>query len=67
MALATPSPASLRGAEVADDRGVGEQEERLGDEGEERRQREPEDLAVLAGRLLALPSAPGVCSRTPET
>ena len=35
-----------RGAEVADDRGVGEQEERLGDQREQRREREPEDLPV---------------------
>ncbi len=33
-------------AEVADDRGVGEQEDRLGDEGEEGRDREAQDLAV---------------------
>ena len=36
----------LRGAEVADEGGVGEQEERLGDQGEERRDGQPEDLAV---------------------
>ena len=39
----------LRGAEVADDGGVGEQEERLGDQGQERRDRQSQDLAV-AGR-----------------
>ncbi|GGO73882.1 hypothetical protein GCM10012276_20560 [Nocardioides deserti] len=32
---------------MADDGGVGEQEQRLGDEGEERGQRQAEDLAVL--------------------
>jgi hypothetical protein len=37
----------LRGAEVADDGGVGEQEERLGDQRQEGRDGEPEDLPVL--------------------
>ena len=41
-----PSPASGVVPEVADDGGVGEQEERLGDEGEERRDGQPQDLAV---------------------
>ena len=49
-------PGQLRRAEVADDRGVGEQEQRLGDEGAERGDGEPEDLAVLQdgarGRLV---------------
>ena len=36
----------LGGAEVTDDRGVGEQEERLGDEGEEGRDGQAQDLAV---------------------
>ena len=36
----------LGGAEVAHDRGVGEQEERLGHEGEERRHGQSQDLAV---------------------
>ena len=36
-----------RGAEVADDRRVGEQEQRLGDQGAERGDGEPEDLPVL--------------------
>ena len=36
----------LGGAEVTHDGGVGEQEERLGDEGEERRDREAQDLPV---------------------
>ena len=39
-----PSAGQLRRAEVADDGGVGEQEQRLGDQGEERRDGEPEDL-----------------------
>ena len=34
------------GAEVADDRRVGEQEHRLRDEREERRERQPPDLAI---------------------
>ena len=42
----------LRGAEVTDDRGVGEEEERLGDEGQEGREGQPQDLTVLAGGLL---------------
>ena len=37
----------LRGAEVADDRGVREQEQRLGDQGEEGRDGQPQDLPVL--------------------
>ena len=41
-----PSPASGVVPEVADDGGVGEQEERLGDQGQERRDREAQDLAV---------------------
>ena len=45
-------PGELGRAEVADDRGVGEQEERLGDEREEGRDREPEDLAAVAPRAL---------------
>ena len=40
-------------AEAADDGGVGEQEERLGDEREERRHGEPQHLAVLAPGELA--------------
>ena len=36
------------GAEVTDDRGVGEEEERFGDEREEGWHREPEDLAALS-------------------
>ena len=36
----------LGGAEVADDRGVGEQEDRLGDERQEGRDGESQDLAV---------------------
>ena len=42
-----PSPASGGGAEVADDGGVGEQEQRLGDQREEGRDRQPHDLAVV--------------------
>ena len=38
-------------AEVADDRGVGEQEERLGDEREEGRDGEAQDLAVAPGSV----------------
>ena len=37
----------LRSAEVADDRGVGEEVKRLGRERAERGQREPNDLAVV--------------------
>ncbi len=40
-------PGQRLGAEVADDGGVGEQEERLGDEGEEGRDRQAHDLAVV--------------------
>ena len=50
---ATASPPSGPDAEVADDRGVGEQVERLGDERPERRDRQPHDVAVVlaaAGR-----------------
>ena len=45
-------PGELRRAEVSDDRGVGEQEQRLGDEGEERGDGQAEDLPVdcLHGR-----------------
>ena len=42
-----PEPGQLRGAEVADDGGVGEEEERLGHQGEEGRNRQPHDLAVV--------------------
>ena len=42
-----PEPGQLGGAQPADDGGVGEQEQGLGDEGEEGRDREPEDLAVV--------------------
>ena len=38
----------LGGAEVADDGGVGEQEQRLGDQGHEGRQGQPPDLPVVA-------------------
>jgi len=47
----------LRGAEVADDGAVGEEEERLGDQGEEGRDGEAEDLARGGRRLLGLPVA----------
>ena len=53
---AMPRPASGCGAEVADDGGVGEQEQRLGDQGEEGRDREPEDLAVRLRGSLDQPS-----------
>ena len=43
-----PEAGELGRAEMADDRGVGEQEERLGDEGEEGRDRETDDLAAVA-------------------
>ena len=43
---AMPRPGQGRGAEVADDRRVGEQEQRLRDEREERRERQPPDLAI---------------------
>ena len=43
----------LGGAEVADDRGVGEQEQRLGHERQERRHREPQDLPVVRVRHAA--------------
>ena len=49
VALATPRPGELRGAEVADDRRVGQQEERLGDEREERGDGQPQDLPALRG------------------
>ena len=49
-AEAMPSAGQLRGAEVADDRGVREQEQRLGDQGEEGRDGEPQDLAVVRPR-----------------
>ena len=40
-------PGQRPGPEVADDRGVDEHVERLGDEGPERRHGEPQDLAVV--------------------
>ena len=40
-------PGQLSGAEVTDDRAVGEQEERLGEEGAERRQSQTQDLRVV--------------------
>ncbi len=43
-------------AEVADDRGVGEDVERLGDQREERRDRQGEDLAVEGVAALSAPS-----------
>ncbi len=42
-----PEPGERGGPQVADDRGVREQEQRLGDQGEERRQGQPQDRAVL--------------------
>ena len=47
-AEATPRAGELRGAEVADDRGVREQEEGLGDQGQEGRDGEPQDLPVVS-------------------
>ena len=44
-----PERGELRAAEVADDRRVDEDVERLGRERAERRHREPEDLAVVLG------------------
>ena len=41
----------LCSAEMADDRRVREQEQRLGDQGEEGRHRETEDLAVVVTRV----------------
>lgn len=43
-------PGQLGGAEVADDGGIGEQEERLGDERQEGGHGQPEDLGVVGGR-----------------
>ena len=43
-------PGELGRAEVADDRGVGEQEERLGDERQEGRDRKADDLAAVTLR-----------------
>ena len=43
-------PGQRGGAEVADDGRVGEQEQRLGGQRQERGDREPEDLPVLAAR-----------------
>ena len=40
-------PGELLGAQVTDDRAVGEQEERFGEEGAERRQGQPQDLPVV--------------------
>ena len=40
-------PGELRCPEVAHDRGVGEQEQRLGHQRQERRHREPQDLPVV--------------------
>ena len=48
----------LGGAEVADDGRVGEQEEGLGDEGEEGRDGQPQDVAPLAGRWRTAAVAP---------
>jgi hypothetical protein len=42
-----PLAGQLGRTEVADDRGVGEQEERLGHERQEGGDREPQDLAVV--------------------
>ena len=47
---AMPTPGELGGAEVADDRRVGEQEQRLGHQRQERRYGEPQDLAVVPVR-----------------
>ena len=57
-----PSAGELRGAEVADDGGVGEQEQRLGDQGEEGRDRQPQDLPVLGA-----PAWPGLQVRHPTS
>ena len=47
-------PGQRGGAEVADDGGVGEQEHRLGDQGEERGDGQPHDLPVV--RVVAMPN-----------
>ena len=47
MLLATASPASGTGPQMPDDRGVGEDVERLRDQRAERRDRQPDDLAVV--------------------
>ena len=46
-------PGELLGAQVTDDRAVGEQEERLGEERAERRQGEAQDLPVVPAGFLA--------------
>ena len=55
----------LAGAEVAHDGGVGEQEERLGDQGEEGRHGQPQDLPVVLprGGSRTSPTAPPPISR----
>jgi hypothetical protein len=51
-------PGELLGAQMSDDRAVGEQEERLGEQGAERGQGESHDLAVVrAGVPAGFPSA----------
>ena len=46
-------PGELLGAQVTDDRAVGEQEERFGEERAERRQGEAQDLPVVPAGFLA--------------
>ena len=53
----------LDGAEMADDDRVGEQEDRLGDEGRERGYGEPQDLAVQPGVRSQTGSQPGQQAR----
>ena len=58
-----PQGSQLRGAEVADDRRVREQEQGLGDQCQEGRNGEPEDLPVL--RLPLLPGRPAIALGVP--
>ena len=56
--------AERHGAEAPDDGGVGEQEERLGDERAESRQRQPQDLRIL--RVGLRQPRPALAGRTPR-
>ena len=61
-----PERGDLRAAEVADDCRVDEDVERLRCERTERRQREPQDLAVVRGAPHALSLTGRACCRGPR-
>ena len=60
-------PGELLGAQVSDDRAVGDQEERLGEQRAERREGEPQDLPVVPAGFLAGIPAEGVRSGRSRT